>query len=264
MADDTTTARSRRALLAAAAGGAAALAANAALPLTALAADPNDVVRNEDNPTTATTSISNSTDGSNGFAVNATGIAAALVGTSTGAAGVYAISVDGTDAAVIDNTSYTGVYGWSPSTGPEAEFAGAGVVGQSPDIGVYGDGYYGSVGWGFYGTAGFGHVGVLGAAMDDGGYGVYAVGDTVSNFGLRVDGKIRLTNRAGRASIRAGRSSVVVNVAGATTVSRVYAALNSNRSGRYVRAVVPSAGKITIYLNSTVSASSTVSWLLLD
>jgi hypothetical protein len=234
------------------------------LPLTALAADPNDVVLGAANPATSTTSISNSTDGSNGFEVSATGDAVALLGTSTGAAGVYAVSVDETGAALIENTGFTGVYGWSAATPPESEFSGAGVVGQSPDIGVYGDGYYGSVGWGFYGTSGFGHVGVLGQAMDDGGYGVYAVGDTISNFGLRVDGKIRLTNRAGRASIGAGRSSVVVNVAGATTVSRVYAVLNSNRSGRYVRAVVPSTGRITIYLNSTVSASSTVSWLLLD
>lgn len=252
MADDTTTARSRRALLAAAAGGAAALAANAAMPLTALAADGDPVVLGQSNAATSTTSI------------DATGIAAALLGTSTGAAGVYAVSVDGTGAAAIENTSYTGVYGWSPSTPPESEFAGAGVVGQSPDIGVFGDGYFGSVGWGFYGASGYGHVGVLGETLDDGGYGVYAIGNTTTSFGLRVDGKIRLTNRAGRATIGAGRSSVVVNVAGATTVSRVYAVLNSNRSGRYVRAVVPSAGKITIYLNSTVSASSTVSWLLLD
>ncbi|HSK51798.1 MAG TPA: hypothetical protein VLA44_03525 [Clostridia bacterium] len=264
MANDTTTARSRRALLAAAAGGAAALAATAAMPLTALAADGDDVVLGVANTEESTTSISNSTEGSTGFAVNATGAAAALLGTSTGAAGVYAVSVDGTDAALIENTSYTGVYGWSPSTPPESEFAAAGVVGQSPDIGLYGDGYYGSVGWGFYGAAGFGHVGLLGEALDPGGYGVHAVGDTTTNFGLRVDGRIRLTNRAGRATIGAGRSSVVVNVSGATTVSRVYAVLNSNRSGRYVRAVVPSAGKITIYLNSTVSAASTVSWLLLD
>ena len=68
MPDDSTP-RSRRALLAAAAGGAAALAAQAALPLTAMAADPNDVVLGTANASTATTSIANSTDASNGFAV---------------------------------------------------------------------------------------------------------------------------------------------------------------------------------------------------
>ena len=48
MASDPNAPRSRRALLAAAAGGAAAVAASAAMPLTAAAADPNDVVKGVD------------------------------------------------------------------------------------------------------------------------------------------------------------------------------------------------------------------------
>ena len=42
-----------------------------------------------------------------------------------------------------------------------------------------------------------------------------------------------------------------------------FAVLNSSRSGIYVRAVVPAAGKITIYLNKAVSSSTYVSWLVL-
>ena len=74
MPDDSTP-RSRRALLAAAAGGAAALAAHAALPLTAIAADPNDVVLGIENHSTARTAIlrDDDTAGAIGFTVNALG-----------------------------------------------------------------------------------------------------------------------------------------------------------------------------------------------
>ena len=67
MSDDVSVPRSRRALLAAAAGGAAALAASAALPLAAVAHDAEDVQKGTDNPTTATTSITDSTADSNAF-----------------------------------------------------------------------------------------------------------------------------------------------------------------------------------------------------
>ena len=48
------------------------------------------------------------------------------------------------------------------------------------------------------------------------------------------------------------------------TNSRVFAVLASNRSGRYVRAVVPAAGKFTIYLNTTVTSTTVVTWFVLD
>jgi hypothetical protein len=40
--------------------------------------------------------------------------------------------------------------------------------------------------------------------------------------------------------------------------------LRSNRSGRYVRAVVPTAGSFTIYLNTTVTSSTYVVWFVLN
>ncbi|MFL5675060.1 MAG: hypothetical protein ACJ779_08640, partial [Chloroflexota bacterium] len=65
--------RSRRALLAAAAGTAAAFAAQAALPLTAGAADGDPVLQGTPNATTADTSITDSGVGSTAVAGNATG-----------------------------------------------------------------------------------------------------------------------------------------------------------------------------------------------
>ena len=65
--------RSRRALLAAAAGAAAAAAATIVVPATALAADPNDVVKDTDNATTAVTSISQGTTDTDAFQANGLG-----------------------------------------------------------------------------------------------------------------------------------------------------------------------------------------------
>ena len=126
MPDDSTP-RSRRALLAAAAGGAAALAAHAALPLTAIAADPNDVVLGIENHSTARTAIlrDDDTAGAIGFTVNAFGsesIGSESFGQGIGiraggstAAGTYAFSLSNADAASIAETAFTGVYGWSPA-----------------------------------------------------------------------------------------------------------------------------------------------------
>jgi hypothetical protein len=63
--------------------------------------------------------------------------------------------------------------------------------------------------------------------------------------------------------IGAGKSSVAVAVTGVSTGNMATAMLNANRSGRWVRAVVCSAGKITIYLNTTVTSSTYVAWLVL-
>jgi hypothetical protein len=283
MTDESTTMRSRRALLAAAAGGAAALAANAAMPLTALAADGDPVILGTTNTSTATTSISN-TAGSPTLGVSATISGDAIIagsdagtavtgfsdtglgvlGSSNAAAGVYATSVSGANAAPIEATNYTGVYGWSPTAPVELGYSGTGVVGHSEDVGVFGVGWWGIVGVGDTGVWGEGRVGIRGQATEDGGFGVVGLGNTTTRYGLRADGKIRFSNRAGRATIGTGKSAVAVTVSGVTSSSRVFAVLNTNRASRYVRAVVPTTNKITIYLNSTVSASTSVAWLVLD
>ena len=280
---DETAPRSRRALLAAAAGGAAALAAHAALPLTAVAANGDPVLLGEVNAATLDTTIENTGTGHGlvvttpgngtgvvGSSVQGTGVSAysgsnfGLLASSVSAAAVYATSVDGADALTVEDTNYTGVYGWAPTAPVEVGYSGTGVFGHGEDAGVAGIGFWGVVGIGDHGVWGEGRIGVRGEATEDGGYGVVAIGNTTTRYGLRADGKVRLSNRAGRATIGAGKSSVGVTVSGVSTSSRVYAVLNTNRASRYVRAVVPTANKITVYLNSTVSASTSVAWLVLD
>lgn len=271
MASDSNVLRSRRALLTAAAGGAAAVAASAAMPLTAVAADPDDVVKGTDNPTTATTSISDTGDRTTAFQASNLGVAPALLAENsvgaelpnpdtdpdalsiTSAAGVYATSADNTDAAPFYLTAYTGVYGWSP-TQPDPTTFGAGVWGESDDVGLYGDGFIGSWGDGFIGVRGRGNPG---------GIGVQAIAATATDRALTVTGKV-IFSRSNRSTILAGRSSLKVNLPGTTSSSRVFAVLHSNRAGRYVRAVVPTTGSFTIYLNATVTSATYVAWFVLN
>lgn len=257
--------RSRRALLAAAAGGAAALAAQAALPLTAVAADPNDVVLGAENHSNGRTAIlrDDETAGAIAFSVNAVGPTsigtesygggAGIRAGGSGAAGTYSFYLSNADAAGLNVTVFTGVYGWSPAD--DVNGLGTGVWGDSPDFGVFGTG--------FFGVYGSGVVGVTGQAETTSAPGVRAVGATSSSPALEVVGKMKF-NRAGRKTIGAGKSSLVVSMAGVSSTSKILAVLNSNRSGRYVRAVVPGSGQFTIYLNSSVSSSTYVAYFVFD
>lgn len=242
MASEELKPRSRRSLLAAAAGAAGAFAATAALPLTAAAADPNDVVLGAPNASVTLTSITQATDAVVAFkAKTATTGAAGLVGST------------GDETFISTDTSLTGVYGWAPASASDVTFS-AGVWGDSDDVGTYGSGTVG--------VRGDGLVGVIGVG-GTGGIGIRAIGASATEVGLAVEGKVRFS-RSGRSTIRAGRSSIRVNLAGVSTGSRVFAVLHSNRSGRYVRAVVPTTGYFTIYLNTTVSSSTYVAWFVLN
>ena len=254
MADTSATPRSRRALLVAAAGGAAALAAQAALPLSAAAASGDPVLAGSDNTAGAATSLTNTTSGQLAFKATANGLGAGLAGSSSGSAGVAGFSISESGAASAEDTSYTGVYGWSPAH-PDINGVGVGVWGDSPDWGVYGQGTVG--------VYGYGAIGVIGEAGSSTTPGVLAYGSGTNTLALQVAGKVKFS-RSGRKSIAAGKSSVVVTLAGTTSTSKVFAVLASNRSGRYVRAVVPASGKFTIYLNTTVSSTTTISWFVLD
>jgi hypothetical protein len=44
----------------------------------------------------------------------------------------------------------------------------------------------------------------------------------------------------------------------------IFALLAKNATGRFVRAVVPGAGKFTIYLNRAVASNTPISWFVLD
>jgi hypothetical protein len=234
--------RSRRALLTAAAGAAGALAAHAAMPLTAAAVDPYDVVLGAPNPSLALTSITQGTAGLGAFKATTTW---------AGAAGV--VGSTGDETGMAPETPSTGVYGWAPTPASDTFFA-TGIWGDSEDVGTYGSGYVGVRGDGVYGVIGVGGVG---------GIGVQAYGATATDVALNVTGKVRFS-RSGRSTIGAGKSSIKVTLAGVSSSSRVFAVLHSNRSGRYVRAVVPTTGYFIIYLNTTVASSTYVAWFVLN
>jgi hypothetical protein len=214
-----------------------------------------------DNPSTLKTSITNSGAASTAFTGNATGTGAGygLEGTSLGAGGVVGWSVSGPTSywPAFDPafTRYSGVFGSAPA-GDHVTTFGTGVWGDSPDIGVYGSGALG--------VNGFGAVGVEGDANSNpGSIGVWAWAPSTAQTALKITGKVSFS-RSGRTNIGAGRSSLVVNLAGVGASSRVFAVLAANRAGRHVRAVVPAAGKFTIYLNTTVTSTTVVTWFVLD
>lgn len=243
MADEAAAPRSRRALLTAAAGAAGALAASAVLPLTAAAHDPDDVQKGVDNPTTATTTITNS------------GTSIGFQGSSTGTAGVLGWSVEAPSPDWYDpatSTAYTGVFGSAPAD-PVTQFA-TGVWGDSPDIGVFGSGSAG--------VYGYGGIGVIGESASTSA-GVLALAQSATDVALEVQGKVKFS-RSGRATIPTGKSNIKVTLAGVNSGCRVFAVLHSNRTGRWVQSVVPVTGSFTIYLNTTVTSATYVAWFVLN
>ena len=260
MSTDPVAPRTRRALLAAAAGAGAALAATAAAPAALLAADPNDVVKGQDNSAGATTSLTTGAADATAFAGNATGDGHGygLQGTSAAGAGVFAWSTSAPEwdpPFTPSNINTTGVYGWAPE-GDLVDTFGTGVWGDSFNIGVLGTGstgVYGTGGWGVYGRAN---------ALPDS-VGVYGSAPSTSQYALIADGKVRFS-RSGRKPVSSGKSSVVVSLGGVKSSSLVFAVLATSESGRWVRAVVPASGKFTVYFNTSLSSSAAISWFVLD
>ena len=249
MAPDSNSMRSRRALLTAAAGSAAAIAATAAAPASVLAI-PGTILTETANTSTAETSLSMTS-------ATATDVTLRIETTTNTAASF--LSASGDQTGIATDTGFTGVYGWAESAGSDPDHIGSGVWGDSNDIGVVGTGGIGVEGDGFYGVL------AAAASSDPAAAGLLALGfDTSGNYtALDVRGKAKFS-RSGRATIGAGKSSIKVTLAGVAWGSLVFAVLRSNRSGRYVRAVVPTTGSFTIYLNTTVSSSTYVVWFVLN
>ena len=277
MTDSATqdTVRSRRAVLAAAAGGAAALAATAIRP-GSVAAVAAPMLTETNNAATAPTGVTNSTDGSDALFGHATGAGTGTEGTSGWGMGVVGTSADtsnpvdhtrnagvvgvaGSINSLAENLSPVGVYGYSDASTTEG-IAGAGVWGQSPDLGVAGDGTLGVQGVGTVGVLGYGQQGVIGIAATSDGIGVHAEVDVTGARALRVAGRAEFT-RSGRASVASGAKKKTVSLAGCTTSTLVMAVLASNESGRYVRAAVPAAGSFTVYFNTALTSSAVIAWI---
>ncbi len=301
MAIEADAPRSRRSVIAAALGGAGALiAASLGRAAPVAAADGDGLLLGKgttttDNVASSVTVVNSSADGVG--AVSATGTG--LIGRSTtpGAADVdgHGTGIIGTagDAADVSlGTNQTGIYGFSNDTNAAAgvwgdTILGTGVVGTGA-WGVYGAGDIGLVGdaegagTGVYGFAGDqailappastavagvagvnGGVGVRGHVSSGTGVGVLASSASVSQTALQVSGKIKLS-RSGRASVGSTSSSRKVTMAGVTTSSYVVATMQTNVSGLYVRAVVPTTGSFTIYLSKAPGKTAVVAYVVVN
>jgi hypothetical protein len=250
---------SRRALLGAALGSAAAVAATAIAPSVATAHDPDDVQKGVDNPTTAPTSITNSTAGTLGSPE------LAFAGVSTGSGtGVQGFS-GGTGSTPDEPLPITGVFG--STVGVD----GVGVTGFGEiteaftTVGVFGSADNGVIGEGAWGVVGVGHTGLQGLTMadDPGAVAVWAEAAETNQYALRAIGKVRFS-RSGRLTLGAGKSSVKVTLAGVSSGTHVLAQLGSHRPGFYIAAVVPTSGSFTVYLNRALTSNAYVHWVVLD
>jgi hypothetical protein len=118
-------------------------------------------------------------------------------------------------------------------------------------------------GVGVSGTATSGRA-VSGVASAAGGIGVRAQAPT-TGYALDVSGRSRFS-RSGKLAIAAGRSSIAKTGVPLTSKSLVLAVLQTNRSGIYVRAVVPNVtgASFTIYLNTRVPGTTYVAWFVIE
>jgi hypothetical protein len=240
--------RTRRAILVAGAASAAAALASAAAPRAVAAHDPDDVRLGGSNSATVVTAIANGANSNTVLSITSD-LAYQAVNVSNASTGTAIVCTSNGGIGVVGNGA-TGVLGQNTSG------AGYGVDGKSFDSnGV------GARGWA---TAATGpSVGVVGRSDSPDGFGVLARNTATGGTALEADGKVRF-KRSGRETIAAGKSSMKVTLAGVTSSSLIFAVLASNRSNRWVRAVVPTTGSFTIYLNASVASSTYVKWFVLD
>ena len=263
---------SRRSVLAAAGGGVIGmmLAALGRSPA-ARAATGDPVVAGQANAADVETSlsISDATSSATGLRVAAATSGAAIAGGSPRGNGVLGVS--GTTDVAPDVGADIGVSGRADH--PEAiagvggdSNTGVGVLGTAASVGVLGAG---------------GAVGVLGNSFDLTGTSVYAVSSTyplpaplantalharravtAGGYAAYVDGRLKM-RLSGRAAMATGTSSKTISVAGLTTTMMAFAVLQTSESGTWVRAAVPSAGVLRIYLNKALTSSAVVAWMVI-
>ena len=299
MATDPSAPRSRRSLLAGALGGAGVLAAGAlakASPVSAANGEPvllgQGATATDNDATVATIVNATGANALGGISSTGVGLYGRSAGSAGNATGVVGTTGDGSGTA--DDTSDTGVYGFSDATVGAAgvwgdSVQGTGVVGTG-DWGVYGSGFVGLVGdaqgssngvYGFagdedihapvaqaavLGTAGLGATtGVRGHAAAGASYGVIASASTTSGqYALYVSGRLRLS-RSGRVAIASTATSKKVTMTGVTSSSYVIATLQTlATSGCYIRAVVPTTGSFTIYLSRTPAKTAYVGYIVVN
>jgi hypothetical protein len=266
---------SRRAILATAVGGLAALVAQAlGRPAAIRGADGDAVTAGRDTGASNTTRVT--TSGGNGLM----GITS-----DTGGTGVYGSGGQmGLFGTATENYSF-GVRGYTNSAyGKGGSFTGNGPSGIGSEATAwYGNGAYGASTLGVFPIAPV-KTGVYGYADHDAsargvlgqstiglgvhGYATSGVGvraQAGSGTALQVLGKATFS-RSGRLALAAGQSSIAKSGVPLTSASMVLAVLQTNRSGIYVRAVVPSpsTSSFRIYLNAAVPGTTNVAWFVLN
>jgi hypothetical protein len=198
---------------------------------------------NQDNPTSATTSIT--TNGVHAFKVSTSTQATAIHGSGGSGNGVLAEATSGVGLSAVSN--HIAISAWSVSGLCLDASTNTGTAVR---------------GWASTGTGVLAHVGTGSPAAVAG----VALQGSVSDkaqVGIRALGRVQFPDRSGKALVQAGKAAVVVPVTGMTSSNYAVATLGASRSGRWVRAVVCSTGKITIFLNGSVTRSTPVHWLVL-
>jgi hypothetical protein len=253
------TVRTRRAILASAAAAAGALAVQAATrPLTTEADNgQNIILGSTTNTATAESRMTSSgpqatfradnTASTGGWGLEgrstSAGQSAGVIGQASGVggSGVYGVSLANSGTGIGVNAGAS-----SPSG---AAVAASCVPGGTGVAGLVGAPMAWAANTGVYGYA-------------PAGTGVYARSDT--GIGLKVVGKARY-NRAGKATVSAGKTSVDVTVAGGIASNTIITAtLQAYRTGVSIAGVrpnYPSAGKARIYLTKAPTTSTAVGWV---
>jgi hypothetical protein len=263
--------RSRRALLTAATGAAAAVAATMVAPVAVLGADPDDVQKNVDNGTTGVTSILQQTADTDAFVGRGQGSGVGLVGRTTATTNAGVVGYAGDKAGSVYDTHPfdvdAGVYGYTGQTD-----VSSGVFGEGPtgvyglgDIGVFADGAtIGLFASGYpSGTGVHAHAGAGAPPASVTNVALMGSVTSTNQAGIYATGRVMFPHRSGRAAFSANARTKTVSVSGMTSSNYALAVLNTYRSGVYVTAVVPAAGKITIYLNKAVTSTTYVAWFVL-
>ena len=248
--------RSRRSVIA---GGLAVLGGAAvsrlATPEVARAADGDPVRLGGDgtaNAATAPTVVANSTNQGTALEGDANSNGTGVVGRA------------GQEPDPQTDIQEVGVYGFSETFRGVLGVGGVTGVSAHGDLyGVYATGRIALVGdAGTADTGVYGWTGAAGPPPVPGGIGVQASAQA-GLTALNVDGRVKFS-RSGRTTIASGASSKVVALAGVTTASYVVATLQTNRAGVWIQAVVPAAGKFTVYLNKATLGAAVVGYFVIN
>jgi hypothetical protein len=191
--------------------------------------------------------------------------------------GVYGFSDDDAASAGVWGDTFQGIgvvgtgdfgvlgVGSVGAIGQASDSSGSGVYGFSGDLASDEAAPFPAPGTGVVGYAGAGgSTGVRGHAFAGSTYGVYAsAANSTTQYALFVSGKVRLS-RSGRVAVSSSATSKAVSMTGVTTSSYVVATLQTNVSGCYVRAVVPSTNKFTIYLSKAPGKTAYVGYVVVN